>query len=251
MRLATKFLLLFALIAGAGIVFWFAGMRDFTLPDIPIPGRTPRQPIPEQPHAGTRTGTTQPGPVAQSPPARPTPQMPPVRAAQPPFTSSRHEGRRITPSELHRAVAGADPPGATLVPDLVEGVIIDGPLAGARDDNIHVVQDGDTLSRIASARLGAASRWGMIAEANPRVNPDRLHIGQRLVIPRLGEPAAKPAAARIKLYVVKKNDTLIGIARKVYGDSSRYMDIWRANRATLPSPNSTLHVGRKLRLPAA
>jgi nucleoid-associated protein YgaU len=50
---------------------------------------------------------------------------------------------------------------------------------------IHVVQLGETLGSIAALFLGDAGRWREIFEANrDRIqNPDRIRVGQRLVIP--------------------------------------------------------------------
>lgn len=57
-----------------------------------------------------------------------------------------------------------------------------GTAAAARS---HVVQPGDTLSRIAQRYYGNGRRWNEILAANKAVipNPDRLAIGTTLVIP--------------------------------------------------------------------
>ena len=55
-----------------------------------------------------------------------------------------------------------------------------------------------------------------------------------------------PAGSRT--YVVQSGDTLGGISRKVYGTSSRYMDIYNANRDQLSSPNNVT-VGQTLIIP--
>jgi nucleoid-associated protein YgaU len=49
----------------------------------------------------------------------------------------------------------------------------------------HVVQTGDTLSRIATRYYGDAKRWNEIVEANREVipSPDRLAVGMTLKIP--------------------------------------------------------------------
>ncbi len=51
-----------------------------------------------------------------------------------------------------------------------------------------------------------------------------------------------------KTYVVRKGDTLYGLARRFYHDQSRWRDIYNANRAQLASPNQ-LRVGMKLVIP--
>lgn len=47
----------------------------------------------------------------------------------------------------------------------------------------YIVQSGDTLGAIAKRILGSSRRWREIARANPNVNPNRLMVGQTLVIP--------------------------------------------------------------------
>ena len=45
------------------------------------------------------------------------------------------------------------------------------------------VGNGENLGRIAERALGDGKRWGEIARLNPKVNPDRLALGQVLVLP--------------------------------------------------------------------
>jgi len=48
----------------------------------------------------------------------------------------------------------------------------------------YVVKAGDTLSKIAVVKLGAAGKWRIIAELNGIVNPNRIRVGQRLQLPQ-------------------------------------------------------------------
>jgi len=47
----------------------------------------------------------------------------------------------------------------------------------------HIVKPGDTLSKIATGKLGSAGQWRVIAELNGILNPDRIRVGQRLQLP--------------------------------------------------------------------
>lgn len=47
----------------------------------------------------------------------------------------------------------------------------------------YIVKPGDTLWAIAQRYLGSGPRWREIAEANNIVDPRKLRVGQRLVIP--------------------------------------------------------------------
>jgi LysM repeat protein len=47
----------------------------------------------------------------------------------------------------------------------------------------YIVKPGDTLSKIATSKLGSAGKWRVIAELNGIVNPNRIRVGQRLQLP--------------------------------------------------------------------
>jgi nucleoid-associated protein YgaU len=48
---------------------------------------------------------------------------------------------------------------------------------------IHIIEEGDTLSSIAGEYYGNVNKYGAIEQANPTIDPNRLKIGTRLVIP--------------------------------------------------------------------
>ncbi|MCL4684233.1 LysM peptidoglycan-binding domain-containing protein [Myxococcota bacterium] len=114
----------------------------------------------------------------------------------------------------------------------------------------HIVERGDTISRIAR-RYGVSAR--ALASANGIRNPRALPVGRRLRIPGAVEaaivadsasrrPPAKAAVA--KTYTVRRGDTLSSIARR-HGTSVRQLlaanNIERADR---------IRAGQKLRVPA-
>ena len=47
----------------------------------------------------------------------------------------------------------------------------------------YIVRPGDTLSKIATATLGTAGKWRLIAEINGIIKPDKIRVGQRLLLP--------------------------------------------------------------------
>lgn len=51
------------------------------------------------------------------------------------------------------------------------------------DSKIHIVEEGDTLSSIAGMYYDDVNNYGVIQRANPAINPDRLKIGQKIIIP--------------------------------------------------------------------
>ena len=56
-------------------------------------------------------------------------------------------------------------------------------------------------------------------------------------------PASEP-----RIHTVVEGETLTRIARRYYGRGERWVDIYDANRASLPNPAS-LKIGMKLRIP--
>lgn len=47
----------------------------------------------------------------------------------------------------------------------------------------YTVQRGDTLGKIAKRLLGSSQKWREIARANPKINPNKLIVGNTIVIP--------------------------------------------------------------------
>ncbi|HJY45811.1 MAG TPA: LysM peptidoglycan-binding domain-containing protein, partial [Propionibacteriaceae bacterium] len=111
----------------------------------------------------------------------------------------------------------------------------------------HVVHAGDDLWSLAERYYGDGREWRKIAAANPTVltgGPDRLQVGWRLRIPDLDQDL--PAGDRV--ITVRRGDTLSSIAERELGSSTRWTDIFRANRAQL-SDSDELAVGMRLVVP--
>lgn len=82
-----------------------------------------------------------------------------------------------------------------------------------------------------------------------------VYINRAVYLPRYrsGEEDERPVqydgpAGEYRTYIVRPGDTLGKISVRFYGTSSRYMDIYNANRDKLSSPGS-LTVGQELRIP--
>ncbi len=169
-------------------------------------------------------------------------------------STSRDEGT-IVAGGTGDEVAGADPPGPVLRPEGVEGEVVRVPLRRRRSpepDNTYTIASGDTLYDIAVEKYGDPAYVRTIQEANPGLDPSRLRVGDRIVLPKPKEEEARRAEAPKKpqkVYVVKKGDTLIAIARKMYNDAAMYPQIYQANKDILSSLNARLYVGMRLRLP--
>jgi nucleoid-associated protein YgaU len=98
----------------------------------------------------------------------------------------------------------------------------------------YTVQPGDTLSGIAQQQLGKASRWPEIFVLNRSIiqHPDRISPGQVLTLP--GDTPMQPPA---RLYLVRRGDTLSGIAQRELGDASRWPEIFARNREVISDPD--------------
>ncbi|OLN21131.1 spore gernimation protein [Domibacillus antri] len=95
--------------------------------------------------------------------------------------------------------------------------------------HIYVVKSGDTLFRIARAYGTTAQA---ISQANQLPNPDRLVVGQAIVIPVPG-----------RFYIIAAGDSLWSIAQR-YGTTVQ--ELARLNGLSQAAP---LQIGRQLRIP--
>lgn len=125
----------------------------------------------------------------------------------------------------------------------------------------HRLQPGDTLYDLAGRYLGDPNQYLLLFEVNRAIlrEPDHLPVGAKILIPEAGATAAdvgggsREASAplaesqsspfqpsgegRPRRYTVERGDTLIEIARRVYGDGRQYRRIYQANRSQLESPD--------------
>lgn len=120
----------------------------------------------------------------------------------------------------------------------------------------HIVAPGETIWSIAEARWGDRNLGGVIARANPTIDPKSLRAGVRLLIPKdprniqgapVGETAPPPEPEIIE-YVVELNDTLGAISMQFYGTARLWTRIRDANPGVV-SADGDVRVGVKLLIP--
>ncbi len=113
----------------------------------------------------------------------------------------------------------------------------------------YVVVKGDSLWKIAKSN-GVSVK--AIEAANPGVDPARLKVGQKLVIPAPSSNAASPTTGMTgssgmgsgqEIYIVKSGDTLSKIARR-YGTTIKAIE--SENNLT----TTRIKVGQKLKIPS-
>ena len=114
----------------------------------------------------------------------------------------------------------------------------------------YTVQTGDSLSSIAEDWFGTASSWTLIAQANPSLDPNRLAVGQILILPAKDASPA-PVATGSGTHVVRSGETLSSIAKAYYGEERFWSAIYEANRSTIGADAGDLKVGMTLVMPDA
>ncbi len=158
------------------------------------------------------TPTTPPPPVRAATPTAvedvaaggPTTTIPPARPpqAEEPLTPTGGATRTATPTprtptprdEKASALTGLTPTGDPRAPARDARPGENGPSGRApvAGGETYTIQEGDTLSAIASDHYGEERFWAKIAAANPGVDPNRLVVGKTLTLP------AKDAAPGVK-----------------------------------------------------
>lgn len=112
--------------------------------------------------------------------------------------------------------------------------------AGQSGPTVHVVQAGETLSAIA-ARYGVTT--AALVEANKLENPDRLAIGQRLVIPSQGLPDPAVSVRPRLRYLVQPAETWDSLAKKFR--IAKYL----LKQANMPIHKTSLEPGGTIEVP--
>ena len=173
-----------------------------------------------------------------------------------PLTSTANLSNTMTetaPAPVNPGVQPVMPQGPQLNPLPTPQSTLPTPMATPTlpsDAKEYVVVHGDTLGAIAH-RNGVSLK--ALVEANPGVNPKRLHIGQKLQVPAGADmaaaspssaaPTADAAPADGAGYTVKSGDMLLRIAR-AHGTSVRKIMAMNDLKST------SIRVGQKLKLPA-
>ncbi len=276
-----------------------------TPPRVPQPGDaerprvspTPSDPAPAAPSTGAQGASTATPPAtpATGAPARPTPttpspgptlpQAPPPSTATPGPTPPATDSRTPTtpgasPATPTNTTINVPPPRTPTTPPSAGSGNPGGAVPGGNTVSTHTVSDGETLSSIAKSYYGDAKYWSAIVAANPKLNPNRLKLGQVLNMPARAdviagtvrppaapekrdaggatsrpapaarpEPPKTPPAVAPATYKVGRGDTLTSIARNVLKDGNRWREIYELNKDKLPSPDD-LEEGMELKLPA-
>ena len=117
----------------------------------------------------------------------------------------------------------------------------------------YTIKPGDTFSSIAVRVYGSERYWVDIAQANPKINPGRLDVGQTIRLPsqqllhRKGQ--TRPNNTTAVTYTVRPGDSLYTIAGEHYNSPNFWRVIYEANRDVIGSNPADLEAGMALVLP--
>ena len=108
------------------------------------------------------------------------------------------------------------------------------------------VQFDDGVATICDDCTNAAVREGAILIAGNIQGVERV-VADDLRAP---EPAPEEPVEEVEFYEIVSGDTLGGIAKRFYGNASKYTLIFEANRDIISDPNK-IYPGQKIRIPSA
>jgi nucleoid-associated protein YgaU len=117
-------------------------------------------------------------------------------------------------------------------------------------ENEYEVQAGDSLSKISEKFYGSFDYWPTLAQINNIANPNVLYAGITITVPDKGSIEEEKVLASSNVYEVQAGDTLFEISEKVYGDGSRWTEIFAANNlGRLPNGNPLIYAGSTITIP--
>ena len=227
-----------------------------------------------------QTASTRPAPT--TPPARPAPTTaaPKAPVAPPAVVTTTPPSRPTTPSTRPSAASSSateltmgeprstrrTPTVAPLLPTIPRiplapvnraTVTTVSRTAETPTRHSHTVQPGDTLSELAEQYYGSHQRWSVIVNANPGLDPDRLRVGQTLVIPPQARQVKPKTPARpttpvppgARSHTVADGESLSSIAEQYYGHEKHWTRVFDANTTTLSGDPDRLRIGMVLVVP--
>jgi len=116
---------------------------------------------------------------------------------------------------------------------------------------VITVKRGDTLASISKRFYGNSMEFKRIIRANHDIKraSTQLRLGQKIIVPIIESKNIKnKVAKKRRIITVKKGDTLAIIAKRFYGDYSKYKKIVDANYK-IKNEHTRLHIGQKIYVP--
>ena len=114
-------------------------------------------------------------------------------------------------------------------PDIVQGSV---PPENKNIIMYYIVQDGDTLQRIAKKIYGSSAAWKTLAKINNLKNANQIYAGDFIhfeLTPETKSFADSYSNVPKSKIMVKSGDSLAEIARSIYGTESEWRSLWKEN----------------------
>ena len=182
----------------------------------------------------------------------------PKPAAQPPLSATDKPLDMSAPPPVSGSATSPATP--------VDPAVAPAPVVAKVETREHVIASGDTLERISKKYYDSTMHIGAIEKANPGLDPMRLRVGKKIVIPDVKSADGKSLALatdgldKIAVstprrsvtpgdsYTVRRGDSLPEIARRAYGKIDRWHEIWIENFDRIENPDR-LAAGTRLNIP--
>ncbi|HTL27799.1 MAG TPA: LysM peptidoglycan-binding domain-containing protein, partial [Tepidisphaeraceae bacterium] len=137
--------------------------------------------------------------------------------------------------------------------------------------NTHLVQKGETLSKISEVAYGSSAYWPHILRANPGLIDKKLRPGMTINMPEASavkaegtptgvasssnngasaSPATQPSIDSKSEYRVVTGDSLQKISTKLYGKADQWEKIYDANKDKIGADPAKLKLNTVLKLPS-
>lgn len=134
------------------------------------------------------------------------------------------------------------------------------PVSGARKN--YAIKTGDNFAVLSQRFYGSQRYWRSFSQANPKVDPTKMQVGQEIRLPDANEikrfaPDAveqadrkpAPVPSTTKKHIVRSGQTLSGISKQHYGSTKHWRSIYNANKKVIGSNPDRLPAGETLVIP--
>ncbi len=220
-------------------------------------------PVPTETEAPTQVPTATPKPtVAPKPKATVAPTAKPTQAVK--------KIAKVNPT-LKPTVKPTSKPVPTITEKKVVKIQVTPTpqITNGKNQNVWIVQKNESLWIIAEKKYTSGYNWVDIAKANDLADPSDIHVGDKLVLPKVTPGPSTIATSQPTVttndeqnsstkqtqnanaitgstYTVVHGDTLWNIAVRAYGDGYKWTNIASANNLVNPG---LIHSGNVLTIP--